>query len=110
MNSDFVASSTDDGERQNLFEHCVTNIVLETQEVRLGRYCFVMKGANQCRLCVQWSLILGRTDRDGAKIKGALDSFLPQEQMLAVISNMASEAEQRGRLLDALHLYELGEV
>ena len=80
----------DPPEQHSLFVMSVTDMVLESQE---------------------WNMILGQLDRDGRKTNAAIDPFMPsQEDTDAAICIVAVEAERRGRVMDALRLFDLAHV
>lgn len=87
---DYMAPSSDEHVQRSLFFVCVTDMVLESQE---------------------WNMVLGQLDRDGRKTSAAIDCFLPDEKdITTMIDTVAREAERRGRIMDALRLYDLGHV
>ncbi|KAK7873073.1 hypothetical protein R5R35_000357 [Gryllus longicercus] len=74
-------------EGQNLFMLCISDLVMEARN---------------------FDLVLGSLSLDGCRIPGLIDSFQGvQADAKQIIELVASEAERKGLLEDAIHLYVL---
>uniref|UniRef100_A0A4W4HFK4 Nuclear pore complex protein Nup93 n=1 Tax=Electrophorus electricus TaxID=8005 RepID=A0A4W4HFK4_ELEEL len=73
-----------DSQGENMFMRCVSELVIESRE---------------------FDVLLGRLEKDGSRKPGVIDKFTGDTQ--AIISKVASEAENKGLFEEAVRLYEL---
>uniref|UniRef100_A0A8C9RRE7 Nuclear pore complex protein Nup93 n=1 Tax=Scleropages formosus TaxID=113540 RepID=A0A8C9RRE7_SCLFO len=73
-----------DSQGENMFMRCVSELVIESRE---------------------FDMLLGRLEKDGSRKPGVIDKFAGDTR--AIISKVASEAENKGLFEEAVKLYEL---
>ncbi|GAA6080851.1 nuclear pore complex protein Nup93, partial [Tachysurus ichikawai] len=76
-----------DNQGENMFMRCVSELVIESRE---------------------FEMLLGRLEKDGSRKPGVIDKFAGDTR--AIITKVASEAENKGLFEEAVKLYELGKV
>ncbi|KAI5098151.1 nuclear pore complex protein Nup93 isoform X1 [Silurus meridionalis] len=74
-----------DSQGENMFMRCVSELVIESRE---------------------FDMLLGRLEKDGSRKPGVIDKFAGDTR--AIITKVASEAENKGLFEEAVKLYELG--
>ncbi|TSK38534.1 Nuclear pore complex protein Nup93 [Bagarius yarrelli] len=74
-----------DHQGENMFMRCVSELVIESRE---------------------FDMLLGKLEKDGSRKPGVIDKFAGDTR--AIISKVASEAENKGLFEEAVKLYELG--
>ncbi|MCJ8733278.1 hypothetical protein PDJAM_G00221470 [Pangasius djambal] len=74
-----------DNQGENMFMRCVSELVIESRE---------------------FDMLLGRLEKDGSRKPGVIDKFAGDTR--AIITKVASEAENKGLFEEAVKLYELG--
>uniref|UniRef100_A0A671M2R7 Nuclear pore complex protein Nup93 n=1 Tax=Sinocyclocheilus anshuiensis TaxID=1608454 RepID=A0A671M2R7_9TELE len=73
-----------DSQGENMFMRCVSELVIESRE---------------------FDMLLGRLEKDGSRKPGVIDKFSGDTR--AIITKVASEAENKGLFEEAVKLYEL---
>uniref|UniRef100_A0A673MAM9 Nuclear pore complex protein Nup93 n=1 Tax=Sinocyclocheilus rhinocerous TaxID=307959 RepID=A0A673MAM9_9TELE len=73
-----------DSQGENMFMRCVSELVIESRE---------------------FDMLLGRLEKDGSRKPGVIDKFAGDTR--AIITKVASEAENKGLFEEAVKLYEL---
>uniref|UniRef100_A0AAR2J6P0 Nuclear pore complex protein Nup93 n=1 Tax=Pygocentrus nattereri TaxID=42514 RepID=A0AAR2J6P0_PYGNA len=73
-----------DNQGENMFMRCVSELVIESRE---------------------FDMLLGRLEKDGSRKPGVIDKFAGDTR--AIITKVASEAENKGLFEEAVKLYEL---